>query len=75
MELFSSQDPRSYSLFFDLNIWFRARKVTGTFEKRAPGFNDACPIFEIKLKWQEKFSLFILAFPLDEEIAPINHNV
>ena len=26
-----------YSLYFDLNIWFRARKVTGTFEKRAPG--------------------------------------
>ena len=37
MELFASQDPRSYSLFFDLNIWFRARKGTGTFEKRAPG--------------------------------------
>ena len=37
MELFASQDPRSYSLFFDLNIWFRARKDTGTFEKRAPG--------------------------------------
>ena len=37
MELFASQDPRSYSLYFDLNISFRARKVTGTFEKRAPG--------------------------------------
>ena len=37
MELFASQDPRSYSLYFDLNIWFWARKVTGTFEKRAPG--------------------------------------
>ena len=36
MELFSSQDPRSYSLYFDFNIWFRARKVTGTFEKQAP---------------------------------------
>ena len=36
MELFASQDPRSYSLYFDLNISFRARKVTGTFEKRAP---------------------------------------
>ena len=34
---FASQDPRSYSLYFDLNIWFRVRKVTGTFEKRAPG--------------------------------------
>ena len=38
MELFASQDPRSYSLFFDLNIWFRAREVTGTFEKRAPAY-------------------------------------
>ena len=37
MEWFASQDPRSYSLYFDLNIWFRARKVTGTFEKRALG--------------------------------------
>ena len=37
MELFASQDPRSYSFYFDLNIWFRACKVTGTFEKRAPG--------------------------------------
>ena len=36
MEWFAGQDPRSYSLYFDLNIWFRARKVTGTFEKRAP---------------------------------------
>ena len=33
----ASQDSRSYSLYFGLNIWFRARKVTGTFEKRAPG--------------------------------------
>ena len=46
MELFASQDPRSYSLYFDLNIWFRARKVTGTFEKRAPAlgvhFSEVC---------------------------------
>ena len=39
MEKFASQDPRSYSLYFDLNIWFRARKVIGTFEKRAPGLD------------------------------------
>ena len=37
MEYFASQDPLSYSLYFDLNIWFRARKVAGTFEKRASG--------------------------------------
>ena len=36
MEYFASQDQRSYSLYFDLNIWFQAQKVTGTFEKRAP---------------------------------------
>ena len=29
-----SQDRHSYSLYFDLNIWFRAWKVTGTFEKQ-----------------------------------------
>ena len=38
MEQFVSQDPRSYFLFFGLKIWFRARKVTETFEKRTPGF-------------------------------------
>ena len=32
----ASQDPRSCPLYFDLNIWFRARKVIGSFEKRAP---------------------------------------
>ena len=37
MELFASQNPRAYSLYFDLKIWFRARNVTGAFEKRAPG--------------------------------------
>ena len=37
MEYFASQDPRSYSLYFDLNVCFRARKVSGAFEKRAPG--------------------------------------
>ena len=31
------QVPRFYSLYLDVNICFRARKVTGTFEKRAPG--------------------------------------
>ena len=36
MEHFLSQDPHSYSLYFDLKIWFRARNVTETFEKRAP---------------------------------------
>ena len=36
MELFASQNPRSYSLYFDLKIWFRARNVTWAFEKRAP---------------------------------------
>ena len=36
MKKFSGQDPRSYSFYFYLNIWFRARKVTGPFEKRAP---------------------------------------
>ena len=39
MEYFAGQDTRSYSLYFDLNIWFQARKVTGTFEKRAPGIH------------------------------------
>ena len=36
MEQLTGQDPRSYSWYFDLKIWFRARIVTGTFEKRAP---------------------------------------
>ena len=37
MKQFVSQDPRSYSSYFDLKIRFRARKVTGIFEKRATG--------------------------------------
>ena len=36
MELFASQDPRSYSLYFEMKIWFRARKFNGTFEKQVP---------------------------------------
>ena len=38
MEYFASQNPRPpYSFYFDLNIWFRAWKVLGTLDKRAPG--------------------------------------
>ena len=38
MEYFASQDPHtSYSFYLALNIWFRARKVIGTLDKRAPG--------------------------------------
>ena len=38
MEYFASQDPHSsYSSYFDLNIWFRARKVIGTLDKWTPG--------------------------------------
>ena len=36
MEQFVSRDPLSYSLYFDLKIWFRVRNLSGTFEKRAP---------------------------------------
>ena len=36
MDYFASQDPRSYSFYFDLNISFLARKVIGTLEKRVP---------------------------------------
>ena len=37
MEQLTNQNPRSYSLYFVLKIWFRARNVIGIFEKRAPG--------------------------------------
>ena len=37
MEQLTNQNPRSYSLYFILKLWFRARNVIGTFEKRAPG--------------------------------------
>ena len=39
MEHFASQDLGSYSLYFGLNISFRARKVTRRFEKQASGLN------------------------------------
>ena len=51
MELFASQNPRSYSLYSDLNILFRARKVTGTFEKRAPGDMLLMPPFHDTRFW------------------------
>ena len=61
MEQFVSQDPRSYSLYFDLNIWFRARKVTGTFEKRAPDQMDvfyfACFGRFSDVKWKQNLIL------------------
>ena len=38
MKYFASRDPlSSYSFYFDLNIWFQARKVIGTLDKRALG--------------------------------------
>ena len=37
MEQLTDQNPRSHSLYFFLKIWFRARNVIGTFERRAPG--------------------------------------
>ena len=56
MEWFASQEPHSYSLYFDLNIWFRAWKVTTTFEKRVPGlwfFGEA--VVEQKLEYSLEF--------------------
>ena len=56
MEWFASQEPHSYSLYFDLNIWFRAWKVTTTFKKRAPGlwlFGEA--VVEQKLECSLEF--------------------
>ena len=37
MDFIRSQNTPYFSWDFDLKMWFRARKVTGTFEKRAPG--------------------------------------
>ena len=39
MDYFNSYVPRFNSLDFDLHIWLRAPKVTGTFEKRIPWVN------------------------------------
>ena len=37
MEQFASQDPRSYSLYFELNIWLWARTVSaGDFQETGP---------------------------------------
>ena len=51
MESLASQDPRSNSLYFDLNIWFRARKVTETFEKRAPESKTGFPKSTARLRY------------------------
>ena len=37
MDFIRGQNTPYFSWDFDSKIWFRARKVTGTFEKRAPG--------------------------------------
>ena len=43
MKNFASRDPRSYSLYFDLNICFRARKVIGTLERNGP--QERCNVY------------------------------
>ena len=40
MDFVRGQNTPYFSWDFDFKIWFRARKVTGSFEKRAPGFAD-----------------------------------
>ena len=58
MEQFVSQDPRSYSLHFDLEIRFRARNVCGIFEKRAtgPAKRATCTNFVAKSRTTPYFS-------------------
>ena len=85
MEKVSSQNPLSYSFYFDLNIWFRAWKVTGTFEKRAPGPEElggpvkgegsegSCyplPFFPVTLRTKRGFILFCSnRYPLSLNVA------
>ena len=45
MEYFASQDPRSYSFYLDLNIWFRVWEVIGILEKRAPDYKLLLHVF------------------------------
>ena len=47
MDVFKVQNTPQFSRDFDFKIWFRARKVAGSFEKRAPGSYKiyALPIF------------------------------
>ena len=39
----ASQDPRSYSLYFDLKIWFRARIDTWDIREKLPGHSRNGP--------------------------------
>ena len=50
MAYFVSQDPRSYSFYLNYNIWFRALKVIGTLQIRAPerDSNPGPPDYECK---------------------------
>ena len=63
MEQFVSQDPRSYSLYFDLKIRFRARNITGIFEKWATGpvKRATCTDFVAKSRTTPYFLQQILA--------------
>ena len=66
MEEFASQDPRSYSLYFDWNIWFRARKVTGTFEKRPQGRPDYDVLHTKRAYSMYRPSAFSIALPEED---------
>ena len=54
MEQLTNQNPRSYSLYFVLKIWFRARNVIGTFEKQALGHLGLVRLINISNKFFEK---------------------
>ena len=75
MEWFASQEPLSYSLYFDLNIWFRAWNVTMTFEKRAPGlrfFGEAVveQKFECSVKFHNTDAIFGISYNLRKQPTP-----
>ena len=88
MKLFASQDPLSYSLYFDLNIWFRTRKVTGTFEKRAQGQGTFCiaslqrmvvfmeeQVFEPSVRYTFLATLSYYFWSTIEQIATVMGNI
>ena len=54
MEYFASQDPRSYSFYFDSNIWFRAQKSYRDFQETGPWASLLRAADAFRVTWSER---------------------
>ena len=62
MDFIRGQNTSSFPRVFDFKIWFRARKVTRSFEKRAPGLDGT-----INVSQSEEITLILSNLTLRRE--------